>query len=174
MVWYGISPLAEENPDALVEIAGASAWPDLLRWISRCLASRIETQPAQLDSLLSQIPDASEPLRVAILEGVDEGLQGWRKAPRPKVWDKVIEIASHGESEELVRDLSLLFGDGRALDQIKKVALDGKADFAMRKAALETLIENKPDDLREICESLLGDRLINAVAVKGLVLFDDP
>ena len=174
MVWYGISPLAEENPDALVEIAGASAWPDLLRWISRCLASQIETQPAQLDSLLSQIPDASEPLRVAILKGVDEGLQGWRKAPRPKVWDKVIEIASHGESEELVRDLSLLFEDGRALDQIKKVALDGKADFAMRKAALETLIENKPDDLREICESLLGDRLINAVAVKGLVLFDDP
>ena len=44
----------------------------------------------------------------------------------------------------------------------------------MRKAALETLIENKPDDLRELCESLLNDRLVNAVAVKGLVLFDEP
>ena len=40
--------------------------------------------------------------------------------------------------------------------------------------ALLTLIENKPDDLREICEKLLGARFLNTVAAKGLALFDDP
>ena len=36
------------------------------------------------------------------------------------------------------RDLSALFGDGRALDELKKVALDKDADLAARKVALFT------------------------------------
>lgn len=177
MVWYGISPLARENPDALVSVAAATEWPDLLRWIARSLAGQIEEKPTPLDSLLSLASKVKLPVRVAILEGIDEGLQGWRKAPQPKSWNLLVRTSERIDSEyldDLVRSLSLLFGDGRALDEIKKVALDREADYAMRRAALETLIESRPDDLRQICESLLGDRLINAVAVKGLVLFDDP
>jgi putative heme-binding domain-containing protein len=52
--------------------------------------------------------------------------------------------------------------------------INDNADLAMRKAALETLISNRPDDLRQVCEGLLENRHLNAVAVKGLALFDDP
>jgi putative heme-binding domain-containing protein len=68
----------------------------------------------------------------------------------------------------------VLFGDGRAIDEVKGIALDSKADIGARKAALQTLIENKPADLRTICEQLLGTRFLNAVAVRGLAQFDDP
>ena len=72
-----------------------------------------------------------------------------------------------------MRELSALFGDGRALDEIKRIALDDKAELAYRRAALLTLIDKRPPDLRGICEQLLSVKFLNATAVRGLALFDD-
>ena len=73
-----------------------------------------------------------------------------------------------------VLELSVLFGDGRALEEVRRVALDNTVELAQRRTALETLIQRKPADLREICEQLLPVRFLNAVAVRGLAQFDDP
>jgi putative heme-binding domain-containing protein len=68
-----------------------------------------------------------------------------------------------------------VFGDGRALDELKAIAIGkSQAEPATRLAALETLIQNEPSDLRSICESLLGDARMNVVAARGLSKFDDP
>jgi putative heme-binding domain-containing protein len=75
---------------------------------------------------------------------------------------------------ERVRDLSVVFGDGRALDEVKRVALDEKADLNSRRAAVETLIVSGAPDLRAVCERLLRVRFLNATAAKGLARFDDP
>lgn len=73
-----------------------------------------------------------------------------------------------------IRDLSILFGDGRALDDVKKIVLDAQAETPTREAALKTLIEARPADLRAVCEGLLDVRGLNVTAVRGLTLFDDP
>lgn len=177
MVWYGVSPLVEADPAALVRLAATCRWPDTLRWIARSLAGRIEKDPAPLDALLSQSASAEAPVRTAILSGVAEAMRGWRKAPKPAAWDS-LAVAFAKDADEtlagLVRDLGVVFGDGRALDEIKTLVKNADADAAMRIAALETLIESRPDDLRQICESLLDDRSLNATAARGLSLFDDP
>ena len=67
-----------------------------------------------------------------------------------------------------------LFGDGRALDEIKSLALDAKGEIEPRRKALETLIDARPPDLREICEQLLKIRFLSTTAVRGLAQFDDP
>jgi putative membrane-bound dehydrogenase-like protein len=157
LVWVGISPLPAE---ALVAIARRGVWPKTLGWIARKLA----TQPQALSQLLTI--DSSE----TVLAGMAEAFKGIRKAPKPENWD---QIASASKSPH-ARDLSILFGDGRALDDVKRIALDSKADVQAREAALKTLIENKPDDLRAICVSLLDVRVLNATAARGLALFDDP
>jgi putative heme-binding domain-containing protein len=54
------------------------------------------------------------------------------------------------------------------------VALDENVELDARKRALQTVIESRPPDLRSICERLLRVRFLNAVAVRGLALFDDP
>lgn len=177
MVWYGVSPLAKSEPDALVRMAGETEWPDLLRWIARSIALQTEERPAPLDALLSSLAESEQAVQMAVLGGISDAFKGWRKAPAPASWGKVVDAIGEGGSAELavlVRDLGTLFGDGRALDEVRATALDGTADHAMRKAALETLIDARPDDLREVCEKLLDDRLLNIVAVKGLSLFDDP
>ena len=67
----------------------------------------------------------------------------------------------------------MLFGDGRASKKSSS-ALDEKTDLGTRKTAIRTLIEGRPSDLRSICERLVRVRYLNAVAVRGLALFDDP
>jgi len=170
MVWYGISPLAKHDPATLVKLAQVCTWPKTLKWITRSLTN----QPEVLNSLLSQ----AKPEQVsAMLEGMSEAFKGLRKAPKPAAWDTVAKVDASMLGENgptLIRDLSILFGDGRALDDVKKIVLDDKADMPTREAALKTLIEARPADLRALCESLIEVRGLNVAAVRGLTLFDDP
>jgi putative membrane-bound dehydrogenase-like protein len=173
MVWFGISPLAKHEPVALVKLAKDCQWPKVTRWIARSLA----TQPEMLDMLLAV--NSSDD----VLEGMSDAFKGIRKAPKPANWDEFVVRASARESSDPerakarttnIRDLSILFGDGRALDDVKKIALDDKAEIPARESALQTLIEARPADLRAICEQLLEVRQLNMTAARGLALFDDP
>ncbi|MCX6857219.1 MAG: c-type cytochrome [Verrucomicrobia bacterium] len=165
MVWYGISPLAKHDPSALVKVALHCTWPKTLKWITRSLA----TQPEHLNTLLTSAKPEQAP---SILEGMAEAFKGLRKVPKPVSWDAFAVLAK-GQTT-LIRDLAILFGDGRALDDVKKIVLDAQAEISTREAALKTLIEARPADLRTVCEGLLDVRGLNVAAVRGLTLFDDP
>lgn len=165
MVWYGISPLAKHDPAALVKIALYCTWPKTLKWIARSLA----TQPEHLNALLTSAKPEQAP---SILEGMAEAFKGLRKVPKPVSWD-AFTVLTKGQTN-YIRDLSILFGDGRALDDVKKIVLDAQAEISTREAALKTLIEARPADLRTVCEGLLDVRGLNVAAVRGLTLFDDP
>jgi len=170
LVWFGISPL---KADSLLEIAKTCSWPKVTRWIARKLA----TEPEALNALLAF--EAS----IEVFEGINEAFQGIRKAPKPANWDSFVVRALARDSSDperakarttYIRDLSILFGDGRALDDVKKLALDDKADITARESALKTLIEARPDDLRDLCTKLLDVRGLNTTAARGLSQFDDP
>ncbi len=175
MLWYAVEPLAESRPNDLIEIASVCELPTTRRLITRRLSSEIEKRPQLIASLLRIAKHKPAAYQADILAGLAEGFTGWRKAPKPASWDAFV-AAVPKDDEKLqarVRDLSALFGDGRALDEVKRIALDKAANLDARKAALRTLIDNRPDDLRGICEQLLGERWINSVAARGLALFDD-
>ena len=108
-----------------------------------------------------------------ILQGLSEGFKGWRKAPLPKNWPAATSTLSE-KNPDLIRELSALFGDGRALDSLRKIALDNNAGFATRQTALQGLIDARPDDLRALCEKLLRVRYLNKTAIHGLATFPDP
>lgn len=164
LVWYGISPLANEDPKALLEIAKGCSWPKTLTWIARSLTS----QPAMLNELLT---GATKTQLEPMLQGLADAFKGMRKAPKPPSWEAV---TAKLPPSDLVRDLSILFGDGRALDDVKKLALDAEAELPAREAALKTLIDARPKDLRAVCESLLEARGLATTAVRGLGSFGDP
>lgn len=177
MVWFGLIPLLEKDGLALAGVARECAWPDVTRWMTRALAGRVEKDPAPLDALLKVVAGQAEPQRAAVLRGLAEAFQGWRKAPKVEAWEVFTaafgkeESARHGPA---IRELATLFGDGRALDEVKALALDDKAPVENRAAALKTLLDARPDDLRAVCERLLETRGLNLLAAQGLALFDDP
>jgi len=170
LIWYGLIPVAESDPGALAKLAAKCELPLTLKYIARRLGEEVEKNPGPLSEMLAAAPASAAP---DILAGLSEGLSGWRKAHKPEGWDAFVGKAGKA-SEAAVRELSVVFGDGRALDEVKKVALDKDGDLKARTAALQTLIDNQPPDLREICEKLLSVRFLNSVAARGLAKFDDP
>ncbi|MEJ6642805.1 MAG: c-type cytochrome [Akkermansiaceae bacterium] len=165
LLWFGLAPYVGNHPEGLIRIAEATNWPDLLRYISRAMAS----QPDALIDLAIAQPDKAP----HILQGLNEGFKGWRKAPLPQNWNAAVETLS-GKNPKLIRELSALFGDGRAMDSLRKIALDDSAAFETRQTALQGLIDARPDDLRALCEKLLNVRYLNKTAIRGLATFDDP
>ncbi|HEY1052446.1 MAG TPA: hypothetical protein VGE39_21900, partial [Prosthecobacter sp.] len=180
LVWYGISPLVKPYPETLVNLAQHCHWPKTLRWIARSLA----THPEALDLLLARLhapepgssPSSTPAQITAILEGIADAFKGIRKAPKPANWEAIAQSkgAQDPANATLLRDLSILFGDGRALDDVKKLVLDDKAELSDREAALKTLIEARPADLHAVCTQLLEVRGLNVTAARGLALSGDP
>ncbi len=185
LVWYGLIPVADHAPAALAEVAVACQWPTTRRLIARRLADLVETAPAAINQLLSAAAKAAATGDPAFLTdtltGLTEGFAGWRQAPQPAAWQEVLAAiktlpaeARTPQLQQTADELSVLFGDGRALAAIRATALDRTAPAAMRRTALTTLIEARPPDLAEICQTLLADRQLQATAARGLALADDP
>ncbi len=177
LVWYGLTPLADVDLPALVGLAKVCEWPTTQRFIARRIAGEVEKQPKVLNALLELAADRSPEFQADVLAGMSEAFVGWRKAPPPQAWEAFHARVTAGDDAKLrdkARDLSALFGDGRALDELKQVAIDKDADLAARKVALQTLIDADAPEVRKLCEELLGTRFLNTIAVRGLASENDP
>jgi len=178
MIWYGLMTMTRSGSDeSLTEMAkfvDVCRLPTTLQAIARRLAELIDEHPQAVSELLTHAirgDDSGE-----ILQGLSQGLAGRHKVKPPSGWQEVQQrVATSGNEKlrDLTRDLSVLFGDGRALEDVQRVALDGKADLAARRAALQTLIDHRAPERRKICEQLLSVRYLNTTAIRGLTEFDD-
>lgn len=176
LVFYGLAPLVENHADLLVALAAEGQFPLTREWIARALAEDPAKNAEPIARLLTAISPASDSVKADVLRGLAAGLAGRRRADPPQTWAAFIASTEHSADavQELVRNLNVVFGDGRALEEVRRVALDGDEPIIVRRSALETLIEARPDDLRSVCERLLRVRFLNTTALKGLTLLDDP
>jgi putative membrane-bound dehydrogenase-like protein len=175
LIWTGLIPVAENDPSALASLAPECRLPEVVRLIAHRLGEDIETKPAPIELLLTVAATQPEAFRSQVAAGLLAALAGYHKVKKPQAWEAFQGAeAANPVLRGQVRELNVLFGDGRALDAVKKLALDENGDLDARKTALETLIASRPRDLRTICERLVRVRHLNVAAVRGLVLFDDP
>jgi putative membrane-bound dehydrogenase-like protein len=184
LVWYGLIPVADLHPVALAEVATSCRWPTTRRLIARRLAGLYDAAPEGVVQLLhgAAAGVGHDPAVLAdVLAGLAEGFAGWRKAAQPTSWtlvDDALDTLPEGEIRDRGRrhadELAILFGDGRAIDAVRDVALNPHATVEMRRRALATLIDAQAPELRSICEHLLTDRHLQSVAARGLSRFNDP
>ncbi len=176
LVWYGLIPVGNQSPKTIAELAVSNRIPILQRYMARMLTTQAETDARPLNHMLTQIYRAGgAPLEEA-LTGMTQAYQGVRKAKAPEVWS---ELARSAETttpaiKRLVQRLNVIYGDGVALDELRKVVLDNKEEMQLRQQALASLIEARPADLQRLCQSVLDIRVLNATALRGLGLVDDP
>jgi putative membrane-bound dehydrogenase-like protein len=183
LVWYGLIPVADAAPGDLSAVLAACTWPTTRRLIARRLAERLPETASAVDVMLRQAATAADD-GVAlddVLQGMTTSLAGWRSAARPAAWPVVEQAVARlpaGDRRDrctrLAAELGVLFGDGRALDAVRGIALDETQPVAVRGRALETLIDARPPDLRQTCERLLAVRHLQLTAARGLATFDDP
>ena len=180
VVWHGLITVAEEYPMQLADVAIACRWPKAQRLMVRRLAERIEEHPAALEQVLGFVASQKDQsAQLNILHGMEDGLRGWRKAPQPRNWSRVVEAVRRrprvdANLSTTVRNLSVVFGDGRAADEVRSIVMDKTADPALRRSALESMIASRAPSLREACLVGLADARLNVVAAQGLATFDDP
>jgi putative heme-binding domain-containing protein len=171
LVWTGIRELPL---DELVNCAHVCRVPLVTKLISRRIAEASVKSPTALNALIegfSQMPEGQS----SVVAGMAEALKGLRKATKPAAWDRFVAAipAPAADTAVLVRQLNVIFGDGQALADIRKVALDENALMEQRSVALLSLIEAKDKNLRADCEKLLNTRGLSLEAVQGLTQFDD-
>lgn len=175
MVWYGIEPAVPRDPAQALALAKSSQIPLLTECIARRLTLEIERDPATVNKLVG-LAVATEPSRAqSIVTGMALALNGWQKATAPEGWQAAADQLGKIDSTELKRHLqglSVVFGDGRALDELKKLVTDGGADPESRRQALRALLVSKPADYVPTLFNLLNDRSILVEAIRGLAQYD--
>lgn len=167
MYWYA---LMDHAPADMAPLFARCEIPLVRKFIVRRCAEDIEAAPAPLDLLLATGTHHAE-----LLAGMAEAFDGWAKAPRPAGWPAfTASLGDDAALRERAQAIDVLFGDGRALDEIKKIALNPKADLTRREKALRSLITARADGLRAVCETTLMVHGLSLTALRGLALFDDP
>lgn len=180
VLWYGIYPIAELRDGSFERLIASASIPTVQRLGMRLLAEDIDlgaASMARIDYVLNAVTAKSTVAQCeAILAGIAEGLSGRRQAPKPSRWDAAAAVVLTKKDAGLdirVRDLSAAFGDGRALDQVRVIALKSDADLKVRASALQLLIEMRDSEVRAISEKLLPIRDLSATAAMGLALSSD-
>jgi len=174
LIWYGLIPSAKSDPHAVAGLAAHCRYPQTLKWMTRFAASRLKEDVTELDRILLAATGMSPDLQSSVVAGIQDGVKGWRTAPQPAHWTAFAASVRDQGHADAARNLNVIFGDGVALQEIRAIAMSSRAPLHERISALETLIRNRPDDLRGICENLLRTRTLNLTAAKGLATFQDP
>jgi putative membrane-bound dehydrogenase-like protein len=177
MIWYGVEPLAKAEPLRAVELAASSRIPPVRKFLARRLTEEVEKTPAPVSALLKRTAQAPAAFQRDVLQGMADGLRGWRKARAPEGWAALqAKLASSPDMQvrALAREVGVVFGDGRALDELTRIAQNGSADGEQRRAALRVLIEGRQPGLLPLLQKLMSDRATAGVAARGLAAYDHP
>lgn len=172
MLWYGLEPVVAGSPERAAEFASHCRIPLVTRLVARRLASAVDERPEALAPLVRL---AATPLpaarRSALIQGMADGLRGWLRAPRPVGWTRLEAVVVRDGSaadRDLVRELSVVFGDGRALRELTGLATDGAQPLETRRSAIRALGSAQPADLPALLDGLLTDRELGETAVRAL------
>ncbi|MDA0283155.1 MAG: c-type cytochrome [Planctomycetota bacterium] len=176
MVWYGIEPALLLNSTEAIEFARSSRLPLVREFVARRMTEEIERKPEAVAQLVELLGDgsASELARHDILHGMTDALRGWRKAPQPDNWRAIamtFDKSSHSDNRRLVRELSLVFGDGRALDELRTIARNGDTPLEERRSAIRALVLARDEKIVEYLQNLLTNRDLAKDAINGLAAF---
>lgn len=179
MVWFGVEPAVVAHPAPAVEMAVSCRLPIVREFIARRATLEIERQPFILEALLHRYSEdsADSAAIVDVLRGMTDALRGWRKAPVVSGWEdfaKANSTSGNAEVRRLNRQLSLVFGDGRALDELRAIAGDTGTELPERRAAIRALVLARDQGMIRPLQKLLSDRDLARDAMSGLAALGHP
>ncbi len=177
LIWYGLAPSVPRNTDAALALATEAALPRLRHALARRLAGELETSPALLTQLLERAATTDADRRRDLVTGSAAGLRGWRQAEAPPGYAALsarLAATADEATAQALRELDVLFGEGRGLEEVRAIALDAKASAEARRQAIRTLAAAVPPDGATLLQGLLTDRSVIAEALRGLARYDEP
>lgn len=184
MIWYGIEPAVAADPMKGVELIASAKIPTVRRLVARRIAEDIEKNTAAVDALVALMAKEAA-VRADILAGMAAGLDGFSTAKKPAGWSDgavekwISEIPSTQSSNtpslrSLASQLSLVFGSGRASDELIAIVKNAEGDANARRNAFTSLTRSAKPELLLVVRGLINDKVLGTAARSALAAYDDP
>lgn len=177
MVWYGIETVVVNDPAAALKLAAETKFPKVRQFIARRLVSTPSIRKTSLDQLAKLLLSGDTQARLDVLTGIARGLEGVRKVPAPEGWEATSAALAKDDNTEvqrLAKELSVVFGDGHAMEEIKALASNDGAPFEARRQAIRTLVDAREESVAPLLLNLLTHRELGIDAVRGLAAVHHP
>ncbi len=175
MIWYGIEPLVAAQPEEAVRLLLAGRIPAVRQRVARRLAADLETSPKPVSALVAAVTPLGSDFQEDVVVGLHSALKGWRKASAPAAWAELVaRVSANPSVQEQVRELGVVFGDGRALDELRAIVADPGSDTGARRQALKTLVDARAENLGPLLRQAVSDGTLRSAALIGLLQLDDP
>jgi len=180
MLWYGVEVLAPADPERTADLLARTRLALVRQYLARRLTALSDKAAAargqaSLVRLLASSGDAE--IQQDVLRGMHEALQGQRQLTAPEGWaaaaDKLAASAA-AEVREKAVFLSVVFGDAKAVAQLRRTVADTTLDDSARRNALQTLVEARAPDLLPLLRGLLSDRALRRPVLQSLATIRDP
>ncbi|MCE2694386.1 MAG: c-type cytochrome [Verrucomicrobiaceae bacterium] len=176
MIWYGIEPAVAAEPMKGVELIREAKIPTVRRLVARRIAEMIEDKAEAVDALVALMTELAD-VRGDVLAGMAAGLEGFSSAKKPKGWDefsKAIEASGSDEFKGIVRNLSIVFGSGRAANELIAMVKNADGDANARLNAFKSLTRSAKPELLAVIRAQVNDKVLGTVSRSALAAYDDP
>ena len=177
MIWYGIEPAVPRDRARALKLIAASKIPLVRQYAARRLTEDIESEPATVNALV-ELAERSDPPwhRISSPEWPRRCAAGAKRRSRSPGPARQSKFTASGSAElkKHAQELGVVFGDGRATDELRAIVVNGDAEPGARRQALRALLAGKPADLVGSLQDLAGDRVMASEAIRGLALYDHP
>ena len=176
MTWYGIEPIVK----GLNEVRLVQSIPKLQQFAVRRLSYEIDKDPTLADQLLKLIAaQVSSEVSVAanLLNAFRTGLAGRSRVKAPSDWANIEKSLRQSQNKDIllaIDALGVLFGDGAALADLRKIAGNTELDALTREEAIKALAQAKDSESVAVFIKQLGDRAVADAAIRALANFDSP
>lgn len=175
MIWYGIEPAVVPHPDKAIALAMSSKIPKVTKLITRRLTEEIEKTPGPVEALLTAaLKDENVGTRAEIVRGMSDALKGFSQVAKPKAWESFAsKLSSDAAIKDLLRDLNLVFGSGRAVDELIVLIKQTEGDANARRSAFDSLLRNAKPEHFNLVRGMINDKVLGGAARLGLAKFAD-
>lgn len=174
LIWHSLEPRIATDIESALAFLDLRPMPDLARWTVRRLTQEMKNDPPVAQALLSRVIQQDHEEEVSIiLHGMSEALQGWSKADQPDNWETVYQHWHQTKNPEIagyLRELAVVFGDGRIDTTLMEIAGDEARDIHTRRNALDTLAKSNKEANIPFLQRMLKERKMSDIAVQGLTL----
>jgi putative membrane-bound dehydrogenase-like protein len=168
MLWYGIEPLVSVDTQRALSLAERSQIPLIAQYIVRRMAA---SDDGALAAIVEHISRGDHSFQAAALTGLLQAVQVRRRVAMPDGWQSLYaRMANSADKSIQLRStrLGLIFGDPQALVELRKKAVDERAEAATRRQAIRALTQVNASGLSPFLQPLLTDRTVRVAALRGL------
>ncbi|HWL07025.1 MAG TPA: PVC-type heme-binding CxxCH protein [Planctomicrobium sp.] len=177
MIWYGIEPAVPLDSSRALSLIKNTQMPVLAELIARRITVELDRNPSAFQLLMGLLESDECRFPEHIISGVFQALNGWQKANAPMNWASIAEKYSRSKSEQTrnqIQSLSVIFGDGQAMEEVRKNVTNGTLPPTVRQAALRSLLIGRPENYVPTLIQLLSDKSMATEALRGLAQYDAP